>query len=144
MGGSSQQRELENEVRKLYLLMQSASEQAIISNQVLGLKLENDGYQFMAYREQTGDWTASGGRIFRARGFPDWLTVTKFIENAAQSRSSSADDLRPDVRFNPIGEITAFEFEFTIGNGSDNMHVLASDGASPIEWRKPGEEGSSR
>ncbi|HCA13013.1 MAG TPA: type II secretion system protein GspH, partial [Marinobacter adhaerens] len=23
------------------------------------------------------------------------------------------------------------------------MHVLASDGVSPMEWRKPGDEGSS-
>ncbi|HAS77079.1 MAG TPA: type II secretion system protein GspH, partial [Marinobacter adhaerens] len=48
MGGSSQQRELENEVRELYLLMQTASEQAVLNNLELGLKLEEDGYQFVA------------------------------------------------------------------------------------------------
>ena len=32
MGGSSRDREMENEVRELYLLMQTASEQAILNN----------------------------------------------------------------------------------------------------------------
>ncbi|MEP3563754.1 MAG: prepilin-type N-terminal cleavage/methylation domain-containing protein, partial [Marinobacter sp.] len=32
MGGNSQQRELESHVRELYLLMQTASEQAVLNN----------------------------------------------------------------------------------------------------------------
>jgi general secretion pathway protein H len=143
MGGSSQQRELENEVRELYLLMQTASEQAVLNNLELGLRLEDDGYQFVAFQDQTGDWKASGERMFRARSLPEWLTVTEFIESDAPRLASSEDTLLPDVVFFSSGETTPFELEFTIGSGSDNVHVLASDGVSPTEWRKPGDEGSS-
>ena len=36
------------------------------------------------------------------------------------------------------GETTPFEIEFTLGRDTDLMHVVASDGVSPLEWRKPG------
>src|SRR5690554_7758639 len=45
MGGNSQQRELQNEVRELYLLMQTASEQAVLNNLEHGLLFEENGYQ---------------------------------------------------------------------------------------------------
>ncbi|MBU2955976.1 type II secretion system minor pseudopilin GspH [Marinobacter sp. F3R08] len=141
MGGNSQQRELESEVRELFLLMQTASEQAVLNNMELGLKLEEDSYQFVAYQDQTADWKASGERLFRSRSLPEWLTVTEFIESDAPRLSSSEDALLPDVVFFSSGETTPFELEFTLGNGSDTMHVLSSDGVSPMEWRKPGDEG---
>jgi len=144
MGGSSQQRELENEVSELYLLMQTASEQAVLNNLELGLRLEEGGYQFVAFQDQTGDWNASGERLFRARSLPEWLAVTRFIESDAPRLASAEDRLLPDVVFFSSGETTPFELEFTIGSGSDYKQVLASDGVSPMEWRKPGDDGSSR
>ncbi|MBW0146135.1 type II secretion system minor pseudopilin GspH [Marinobacter arenosus] len=140
MGGSSQQRQLTNEVRDLYLLMQTASEQAVVNNLELGLLVEPDSYQFVAYQDQTGDWKASGERLFRERTLPEWLVVTEFIENDAPRLASAEDELRPDVVFFSSGETTPFELEFTIGKSSDYMHVLASDGVSPLEWRQPGDE----
>lgn len=141
MAGSSQQRELEGEVRELFLLMQTASEQAVLNNRELGLRLEEGGYQFVALEDQTGDWKASGERIFRARSLPDWVTVTEFIESDAPRLASAEDRLRPDVVFFSSGETTPFELEFTLASGSEVTHVLASDGVSPMEWRKPGDDG---
>ncbi|MEC7378241.1 MAG: type II secretion system minor pseudopilin GspH [Pseudomonadota bacterium] len=141
MAGSSQQRELENEVRELFLLMQTASEQAVLNNQELGLRLEEGEYQFVAFEDQTGDWKASGERMFRARDLPEWVTVTEFIENDAPRLASAEDRLRPDVVFFSSGETTPFELEFTLGSSAETTHVLASDGVSPMEWRKPGDDG---
>src|SRR5690554_7903563 len=64
MGGNSQQRELQNEVRELYLLMQTASEQAVLNNLEHGLLFEENGYQFVAFQDESGDWKATGERIF--------------------------------------------------------------------------------
>ncbi|MCM0612140.1 type II secretion system minor pseudopilin GspH [Marinobacter sediminum] len=140
MGGSSQQRELENEVRELYLLMQTASEQSVLNNLEMGLQFNDDGYQFVAFQDSTGDWKASGERMFRLRTFPDWLVVTRFIESDAPRLASAEDKLLPDVVFFSSGETTPFEIEFTAGKGSDYVHVIASDGVSPLEWRHPGDE----
>ncbi|WP_374706510.1 type II secretion system minor pseudopilin GspH [Marinobacter sp. F4206] len=140
MGGSSQQRELKNEVRDLYLLMQTASEQAVVNNLELGLLLEPDGYQFVAFEDESGDWKASGERLFRERSLPEWLVVTEFIEGDAPRLASAEDELRPDVVFFSSGETTPFELEFTIEKNTDYVHVLASDGVSPLEWRQPGDD----
>ena len=139
MGGSSQQRELQSEVRELYLLMQTASEQAVVNNLELGVMMEPDGYQFVAYDDESGGWKASGERLFRPRSLPEWLVVTEFIESDAPRLASAEDEMRPDVVFFSSGETTPFELEFTIGKNNDYVHVLASDGVTPLEWRKPGD-----
>lgn len=139
-GGSSQQRELKNEVRDLYLLMQTASEQAILNNRELGLQVTEEGYQFVAYEDESGDWAASEERLFRPGSFPEWLVVTKFIESDAPRLASDEDEFVPDVYFFSSGETTPFEIEFTAGKNSDYLHILASDGISDLEWRKPGDD----
>ncbi|AOY87793.1 type II secretion system protein GspH [Marinobacter salinus] len=139
MGGSSQQRELENEIRELYLLMQTASEQAVLNNLEMGLQFTEEGYQFVAFHDETGEWRSSGERMFRPRNFPDWLVATRFIENDAPRLATAEDKLLPDVVFFSSGETTPFELEFTVGRNSDYAHVIASDGVSPMEWRRPGD-----
>jgi len=138
MAGSSQQRELENQIRDLYLLMQTASEQAVLNNLELGLLLEDDGYRFLVFQDDPGEWKAPAERVYRKRTLPEWLVVTRYIESDAPRLTSTEDELRPDLVFFSSGETTPFEIEFTIGRDTDNMHVLASDGVSPLEWRRPG------
>lgn len=141
MGGNSQQRLLKNQVRELYLLIQTASDQAVLNNLELGLVLEETGYRFVAYGDETGQWKTSGERMFRAREFPEWLVTTRFIESDAPRLATAEDELKPDVVFFSSGETTPFELEFTVGSETDYTHVLASDGVSPIEWRRPGDDG---
>lgn len=143
MAGSSQQRELENQVRELYLLMQAAQEQAVLNNLEMGLLLEEDGYRFVVFQDASGEWKSSGERIFRKRALPEWLTITSYLENDAPRLASSEDRLRPDIVFFSSGETTPFELEFNLGKDTDLLHVLASDGVSPMEWRTPGFEDES-
>ncbi|MFV8572558.1 type II secretion system minor pseudopilin GspH [Marinobacter sp. SBS5] len=138
MGGNSQQRELESHVRELYLLMQTASEQAVLNNLELGLLLEEDGYRFVAFQDESGEWKPSGERLFNQRTLPEWMTVSQFVESDAPRLASAEDKLRPTIVFFSSGENTPFEIEFTIGNDSDLIHTLASDGVSQLEWRQPG------
>lgn len=138
MAGSSQQRELENEVRELFLLMQTVRDQAVLNNLEMGLLLEDDGYRFVAFQDDTGEWKASGERVFRKRPLPEWLAVTSFVESDTPRLASVEDRLRPDVVFFSSGETTPFELEFSIGANTGQMHVIASDGLSPMEWRRPG------
>lgn len=142
MGGSSRDREMENEVRELYLLMQTASEQAVFNNTELGLILDDEGYRFVAWEDRSGEWKEPAEPMFRLRGFPEWITVTEYIENDTPRLASEEDRLRPDVVFFSSGETTPFELEFTLGRDDARMHTIASDGFSPMEWRHPGSEAS--
>lgn len=142
MGGSSREREMENEVRELYLLMQTASEQSILNNTELGLVLEEEGYRFVAWEERSGEWKNPAEPMFRMRSFPEWITVTQYIESDTPRLASEEDELRPDVVFFSSGETTPFELEFLVGRDDSRMHTIASDGVSPLEWRHPGSEES--
>ena len=140
MGGSSRDREMENEVRELYLLMQTASEQSILNNTDLGLILEDDGYRFVA-EDVSGEWKQPAERMFRSRSLPEWLTVTKYIEGDTPTLSSEEDNTEfPDIVFYSSGEATPFELEFLVGRDDSRMHTIASDGFSPLEWSYPGSE----
>ncbi len=144
MGGASQQRELENQVRELFLLMQTASEQAILNNEELGLRFTDEGYQFLVFDDENDEWSEQGERLFRPRKLPDWLTVTPLVENDLPRLGGDEDAFRPDLMFFSSGETTPFELEFTVGNDSDYVHLIVSDGLSAIEWRSPGaQEGDS-
>lgn len=144
MGGSSREREMENEIRELYLLMQTASEQAVLNNTELGLMLEEEGYRFVAWEDQAGEWKIPAEPMFRMRSFPDWITITEYIENDTPRLASEEDRLRPDVVFFSSGETTPFELEFSLGRDDERMHFIASDGISPLEWRYPGSEESGQ
>lgn len=142
MTGGSRQRELQEHVRELYLLMQTASEQAVLNNRELAWVLEEDGYRFVAHDDETGKWIASSERIFRPRHFPEWLKVTVYSGSEAPRLSSGEDaGLRPEVVFFSSGETTPFELEFTLASGSDTRHRIISDGLSPLQWERPGSGG---
>ncbi|MGM0767684.1 MAG: type II secretion system minor pseudopilin GspH [Pseudomonadota bacterium] len=144
LGGGSQQRELANHVRETYLLMQTASEQAVLNNSELGLVFQEDSYRFVMFDENADEWTEPADRMFRERSYPEWLVLAKYIESDTPRLASAEDRLRPDIVFFSSGETTPFEVEFTIGDDSSHMHVLASDGLSPLEWRRPGGNGEDQ
>lgn len=143
LGGDSRQREAENIVRELYLLMQSASEQAVLNNRELGLLFEDDGYRFLVFNETEGRWTAPRERLFRPRTLPSWLVLDRYIASdvprLASSSDGDSDRLLPDLVFFSSGETTPFQLEIVPDPDSGIMHVLESDGIRGIFWRRPGD-----
>lgn len=140
LGGGTQQRELQNTVRELYLLMQTASEQAILNNQELGVILDDDAYRFVVFNDLEGRWAGQSERLFRQRPIPEWAELTPFIENDIPRLANNEDELRPSIVFFSSGETTPFELEFSIGQQRDALHRLQSDGLDGIEWIGPGQE----
>lgn len=140
LGGGQQLRELENEVREVYLLMQTANEQAILNNEELGLVLEDDGYQFVVYDVETAKWEVKEERLFSKRSYPEWLTVTLLLDDEESETGSEEGELSPDLMFLSSGETDQFEMEFTIGTDTAHLHTISSDGLNGIEWSAPGDE----
>lgn len=139
LGGNSRQRELENTVRELYLLMQTAADQAVLNNQELGLAIDDDGYRFLAFEPLARTWKAEPERLFEARPLPEWMVVTPYIENDAPRLASGDDDQnsknRPDIVFFSSGETTPFQLEFVARGNTDRVETIESDGVSGVHWR---------
>lgn len=144
LGGSAQKREMENEIREIYLLMQTASEQAILNSQELGWMVEEGGYRFLLFDDETASWTKLDERLFRPRRLPEWLTLTPLLENNMPRLTSDEEALRPDIVFFSSGETTPFELQGTIGRDTDAMHIILSDGFSGLEWLRPGDDEEER
>lgn len=148
LGGGREQREMTSKIRELYVLMQTASEQAILNNEELGLVIDEEGYRFVVFDELEREWASESARLFQGRGFPEWMSVTLFTEGDIPRLASGEDDedeeenqLRPDIVFYSSGETTAFELEFLATMSPDQIYRLESDGLNEIEMKTPGDDG---
>ncbi len=155
LGGGSEQREMTSKIRELYVLMQTASEQAVLNNQELGLIIDERGYRFVVLDELEQEWRAQEERLFQPRVFPEWMSVTLFSEgdlpplargedegdDEDDSRRSGEDENeeqpRPDIVFYSSGETTPFELEFLATQSPDQVYSLVSDGLDDIEMMSP-------
>lgn len=143
MGGGSQQREMTSKIRELYVLMQTASEQAILNNEEIGLVIDEQGYRFVVYDEREQEWKTESERLFQGRGFPDWMSVALFSEGDIPRLASSDDEddednrLQPDIVFYSSGEATPFELEFQLAQSSGRVYSLVTDGLDEIEMKTP-------
>ncbi|WP_227712344.1 type II secretion system minor pseudopilin GspH [Marinobacter zhanjiangensis] len=143
LGGGSQQREMTSKIRELYVLMQTASEQAILNNEELGLVIDEQGYRFVVYDEREREWKTESERLFQGRGFPEWMSVVLFSEGDIPRLASRDDEddedtrLQPDIVFYSSGETTPFELEFQLTQSSDRVYSLVADGLNEIEMKTP-------
>lgn len=145
LGGGSERREMDSKVRELFVLMQTASEQAILNNQELGLVIDEQGYRFVVYDEQEQEWRSESERLFRGRDFPDWMSVTLFNEDDVPRLAARDEDeeengegrLRPDIAFFSSGETTHFELEFQVAGSPGQTYKLMGDGFDNIEMETP-------
>jgi general secretion pathway protein H len=143
LGGGSQQREMTNKIRELYVLMQTASEQAILNNEEIGLVIDEQGYRFVVYDEREQEWKTESERLFQGRGFPEWMSVALFSEGDIPRLASRDDEddednrLQPDIVFYSSGETTPFELEFQLAQSSGRVYSLVADGLDEIEMKTP-------
>lgn len=143
MGGGAQQRELENAARELFLLMQTASEQAVLNNQEMGLVIDDESYRFLAFNSLERAWEPQEERLFSPRKVPEWMALTYQTEDNLPTLPGVEDDEdapRPDLVFFSSGEITPFEMQMTVGDNSDLVYSIESDGLNGLDWHTPGDE----
>ncbi|WP_245742659.1 type II secretion system minor pseudopilin GspH [Marinobacter segnicrescens] len=141
--GGGEQRELNSKVRELYVLMQTAAEQAILNNEELGLVVDEQGYRFLVYDELEQTWRSESERLFQGRNFPEWMSVTLFSEDDIPrlARGNDEEDeegsLRPDIVFYSSAETTPFELEFLATTSPDYRFRLEADGLDDIKMHTP-------
>ncbi|MFL1484963.1 type II secretion system minor pseudopilin GspH [Marinobacter sp. LN3S78] len=149
LGGGREQREMTSKIRELYVLMQTASEQAILNSEELGLVIDEEGYRFVVFDELEREWASESARLFQGRGFPEWMSVTLFTNGDIPRLAKGEDDedeenrLRPDIVFYSSGETTPFELEFLATMSPDQIYRLESDGLNEIDMKTPGDDGGN-
>lgn len=75
VGGGNQTREMQNEARRLQAVLLMASDEAVFSNEEIGVMIEPDHYAFLVFNEEDGRWVDSEKQSLRTHALPEWLNI---------------------------------------------------------------------
>ncbi|MFT6029313.1 MAG: general secretion pathway protein H [Oleiphilaceae bacterium] len=148
VGGGNQYREMQNEVRRLQAVLLMASDEAVFSNEEIGVMIESDYYAFLTFDEEEGSWEDSQNYSLRTHALPEWITIDfqregkerkilgahskKFLDG----ESEYAGDLgimdgieqgkKPNFMLLSSGEITGFTIGFQLTDQPDTRIEIKS------------------
>lgn len=142
IGGGGERRELEEMTRSLYLRMQAASEEAVMTNREIGLRFEEDGYGFVQLDRDQAQWARLPHGGLTGGSIPEWVELELITDGgeADALETQDEDQPEPDLVFFSSGESTAFDL-YLWWDGADDgrAQLLTSDGATGVEWLQPGD-----
>lgn len=113
--GTDYQDLLQEEASRLRVLLQLASEEAIMQNSELAVSLNPTSYTFLLLNEEDEIWEpVSGDDMFRTRDMPEGLELElRSVEELGTLKTDSRKKLVPHVFLLSSGEITPFELTFS-------------------------------
>ena len=139
LGGSSQGRELANEVNRLHAVLRMASEEAIFSNQEIGVVVESDLYEFLVYDEENRKWGSATQAFLKSHTLPEWVAIDFQREGKEREilggtgdtlaesefaglsqEGEEASSKKPDFMLLSSGEVTGFVIGMEINNDGDS------------------------
>ena len=147
MGGGNQVREMQNEARRFQAVLLMASDEAIFSNEEIGVLIESDHYAFLTFNEQEGRWEDSQKYSLRAHALPEWLNIdfqregkerkilggqsNNFAEGSEYASDLGildgiADTKKPNFMLLSSGEITGFTVGFQMNDDPDSRIEIKS------------------
>lgn len=121
MGGAKGDRELDKQARRFMAVLQQAQEQAVMDGRLLGLRLEDHGWQFMVRQGKDRNWTALSddkvlGPVQLAEDMSLGVELEGFSwqpEQEKEGRGEGDKAVRPQVLIFPGDELTPFVLTFT-------------------------------
>ncbi len=131
--------QLQTESERLLTLVGYAREQAEMQTREYGLRLETDGYEFLAFDPRRGIWTAvEGDDILRARELPDGLEIALVVEGrrVLLRPPREKEERSPHVMLFSNGDITPFEITLR-RQGSSEVSRMASDETGEVVAAEP-------
>lgn len=144
VGGGGERRELEEVTRSLYLRMQAASEQAVMTNREIGIRFREQGYGFVQLNRDQGQWAPLPRGGLSGGSLPEWVALDLMTDGGEADALETDDDeeqAEPDLVFFSSGESTAFDlYLWWEGADDGSAQLLTSDGATGVEWLQPGDQ----
>jgi general secretion pathway protein H len=133
---SGRDRDLERESDRLFALLNYAREQAELQTREYGVLFQEDGYEFLVYDAQLGQWRG----VFEddalgARKLPDGLGVKLVVETrpVVLRRPADAHDKTPQVMIHSDGDLTAFAVSLERDGGLRSVTVAEDDKGQIVE-----------
>lgn len=145
LGGSSQRRNLEQQARELFLVLQVAGERAILDNSEIGVQVRDNQVRFLLYQPQEQGWGPLEQQPFISREWEDSFAVELETE-ADPPRMPTQQEAteRPDFVFFSSGETTPFRLAMSLTEDRDRQYRIETDGLNPIDLLQPDEDSGVR
>ena len=148
IGGGGERRELTEVTRTLYLRMQAAADEAVLTSREIGIRFdENNRYRFLVFDRDEAEWVREPPGGLPGGTLPQWAAFR--IETEAESGGgtglgdSDAERL-PSIVFFSSGEMTPFELSVWWRDDQEAVHLIQSDGVNGPNWSKPGAPADGR
>ncbi|MDX7797088.1 GspH family T2SS minor pseudopilin variant ExeH [Aeromonas caviae] len=131
MGGARGDRELDKQARRFMATLQQAQEYSVMDGRLLGLRVEENGWQFMSRAAKDRKWQAlSGDKLLGPVTLPEGMTLAVELEGfnwrtASDERQEQGRDERertPQILVFPGGELSPFVL--TLSQQDEDLHYL--------------------
>jgi general secretion pathway protein H len=128
--------DLQRESDRLLTLINYAREQAELQTREFGVQFQEDGYEFLVYDVQLGQWRS----VFEddaliARKLPDGIGVKLVVETrpVVLRRPTDAHDKTPQVIIYSDGDLTSFSVTLERDGGLRSVTVAQDDKGQLVE-----------
>lgn len=136
MAQSNDNAELDEEAKRIKLLLQLARDEAMVTSTEYGFKPEENAYSFYLYDELTEKWVLNEEKPFQLRELPETISLELDIDGEPliieATDESNSKRKQPDVLILSSGESTPFEL--LISASDEDFYRLKTDGYGPFEW----------
>jgi general secretion pathway protein H len=121
IGVLGRDREMEDEARRLWAVLQQAREEAELQGVELGVFLTTNGYEFLRYNARRNQWIQIGDDAFyRARALPEGLRFRLWLDGRevvlklnppARAEKDADESYAPQIVVLSSGEVAPFELQ---------------------------------
>lgn len=128
--------DLQREGDRLYALINYAREQAELQTREYGILFQEDGYEFLVYDVQLGQWrSVFEDDALGARKLPDGLGVKLVVETrpVVLRRPADAHDKTPQVMIFSDGDLTQFSVSLERDAGLRSVTLAPDDTGQLVE-----------
>lgn len=129
-------RDLERESDRLFTLLNYAREQAELQTREYGVLFQEDGYEFLVYDVQRGQWrSVFEDDALAARKLPDGIGVKLVVETrpVVLRRPVDAHDKTPQVMIHADGDLTQFSASLERDGGLRSVTIAEDDKGQIVE-----------
>jgi general secretion pathway protein H len=124
-GGDSRAEEMEREARRLVVLLELASQEAVMRSEQLAVRFGEDEYEFMTLHDN--QWAPlSDERPLRPRQLPKGIELRLELQDNPPPGLTAEDSDLPQVFLLSSGEMTPFILTFSAEGSEQKFHINAS------------------
>src|SRR5262245_38414239 len=130
--------EMQQEAERFLAILTQAREDAVLQSRDLGLRLDETGYEFLAYDGRVGRWNAiEGDPLLRQRTLPEGLRMSLRLEDRdvklkAREPATELNPILPQVVLQASGDLVPFDVSLA-RDGTEERRRISGTLAGALE-----------